>query len=101
MGRKKRPPSTVIRISTHVLSHIKQRRHGKECLDETLRRIFGLPMRSGIEQKLATFYVIENSGQPLAFTDEAKARGIAIERAVKKELTWNKTERVIKVQETK
>lgn len=86
--------SHLIRVSDAVISYLKNRQHGKECIDATMRRQFGITARDGKEQKLNEFYVID-AQPPLVFTDEAQARGIAIQRAVQKELKWNKTERVI------
>lgn len=98
MSENKKPKKgRVIRLSPEVELFLRKHRKKSESFDATLRRRFGLPTRKGEPQELGIFFVLENSGRPLIFTEEPEARGFAVELAIRKRT--RKAERVLTVQE--
>lgn len=74
----------VVRLSRLILAYVESRKRGRESLDGTLRRVFGLPDRKGSEQPLRTYFILDNGGRPLVRYSEEEARGEAVIQAVKR-----------------
>lgn len=87
----------VIRLSKAAENYLKKRQHDDEKLNDTLRRILGLPNRRGEAQPLRIYYVVPNGHAPIVRLSLAEARGEAILLATRKKL--KKAEAVIIVQE--
>lgn len=95
MAAKERGP--VLRIPKLVENHLRKRQHAGEKLNDTLRRVLGLPTRRGKKQELRTYYVVPNGESPVIRLSMAEARGEAILLATRKRL--KKAEAVVTVQE--
>ena len=86
-----------IRISDDVTNFLNRKRRKNESYDSLLRRVFGLPDKSGNAQELKVYWVIDNSGDPQAYVEESIARGDAVRLAIR--AGKKKTERVFEVRE--
>lgn len=97
-AKKKR--SRVIKISTLVEAYLLKRQRKEESFDSILRRQFGLTSRKKEQNNsLRTFFVVPNGERPKISTDEAEARGFAIQEAVRRKSDTRKAEAVILVRE--
>ena len=89
----------VIRISHELEMYFNRHRRKGTSFDVFIRRRFGLLRKKDTAYTPATYYVLENDGSPLIFTEEAEAKGMAILRAVSKGKKRKEVERVLTVQE--
>lgn len=89
----------IVRLSETVTNYLTKRRKKGESFDACLRRQFGLADRRGRAQSLATYFVLENFGNPIIKKTLADARGEAIVQATKRKLGIKKAEAVKEVRE--
>jgi hypothetical protein len=79
----KRKNGKVIKLSRELAKYLDGLRTERESYDSALRRQFGLPSRTGYEQMLKHYFVIDSPVQLSIHRTEAEAKGEAILLAVR------------------
>ncbi len=81
---KKKTEGKVIKLSRSLTRYLDSIRTDRESYDSILRRQFGLPSRTGHEQPLRTYYVIDTPDDLVIKRRLSEARGEAILLAVRR-----------------
>ena len=79
--RKRASKGSPIRVSDEVRAHLEKKRQGRTSFDSLLRRMLGLPKRSGEKQPLVEGWLEITTAK--FFLDEADANGAAVVAAAK------------------
>lgn len=83
----KKQKGKIIRIDHEIESILNNKRQRNESYSSVIRRVFGLPVSRvrnlPITHFLHHFFVVISDGNPVAFTDEALAKGFSIQVGIR------------------
>ena len=82
--KKKTETGKPVKLSLELAAHLDPLRVGRESYDSIIRRYFGLPSRTGHEQPLRNYYIIDTPKQLIVSRTLAEAKGEVILLAVKR-----------------
>ncbi len=81
---KAKKDGRVIKLSREVFAHLAALKGEREGFDGCLRRHLGLPSRTGHEQPLRTYFIIDTPDDLIVHRKLSEARGEAILLAVRR-----------------
>lgn len=85
----------AIKLSHEVIDRLKRKQRKRESFDSVLRRILGMPSRSGERQELKILYALTEPGLVFERLEEARGESM-VQAAMKKK---RKAEKPIKLRE--